>query len=121
MLTLVCLRLWGYSQQTRSLQIRKDCSDSLGVGTVNQATLTQIAFSLGGLLGQDVAGKRFTALDLAGACLFETLGCASVCFHLWHNKTPLTSNTEAVDLSLLHCEINCDRLLVLYKYNLISD
>jgi hypothetical protein len=51
---------------------------------VNQGSLTQIPLTLGGLLGQNVAGKSLVPTDFSGAGFAKTLGRTTVCFDFWH-------------------------------------
>ena len=55
----------------------------------HQRSLTQIAFALGRLFGQYVAGKSLVATNFTGAGLAETLGGSTVGFNLGHGNVLL--------------------------------
>jgi hypothetical protein len=51
---------------------------------MHQRCFTQMPFALAGLLGQDMAGQRFSSFDFAGAGLLEPFGGGSISFKLRH-------------------------------------
>jgi hypothetical protein len=62
-------------------QLVRNHSLHLGrVGRRNEGVLIEMALALGLLRGQDMAGERAAALDLAGCGLAEALGCAFMSF-----------------------------------------
>ena len=60
--------------------------DSVLIGFSNQHVDVQIPFSLIRFLGQNVAGMRMAALDLAAGRQAKELRRAFVCFQFWHNS-----------------------------------
>ncbi|KAG1252663.1 hypothetical protein G6F65_017819 [Rhizopus arrhizus] len=57
------------------------------VGFMNRCRATQLTLGLGGLLGQNVALERLTALDGAAAANLKALGGAFLGFHLGHDDS----------------------------------
>ena len=51
--------------------------------------LTQLAFSLGRLFGQNMASVRLIAFKIAAAISLEPFTGAAVAFHFWHLFSPI--------------------------------
>jgi hypothetical protein len=54
---------------------------------VNFGSTTQLTFSLGGLLGQDMALERLRTLDASAGTNLEALFGAALGFHFRHNNS----------------------------------
>jgi hypothetical protein len=54
---------------------------------MNRRRAAQLTLGLGGLLGQNVALERLTALDGAAAANLKALGSAFLGFHLGHDDS----------------------------------
>jgi hypothetical protein len=76
------------------LHIRKHPPDGLNIRGINLTGQTQASFPLGGLFGQNMAGKSFPTHNFPRTSNFEPLGGSPIRFHFRHNSTPL-NNTSA--------------------------
>lgn len=66
------------------------------IGGMNQGFLAQMTLSFRRFLGQNVAGKRFLALDPPRASQRKSLLGATIGFHFRHNLGRLGLKKEAV-------------------------
>jgi hypothetical protein len=69
----------NYSLVTEQTLDQRDVSRS------NLLHSTQMAFTLGSLLGQDMTSERLSVLVSAFAGSFEPFGSTTTCFKLWHD------------------------------------
>ena len=69
----------------------------------------ELAFALRTLRSQDVALKRVSALDLAGACLLETLGRSLMCLQLGHSGISITTHIGGLGQSSAAGVVRCLR------------
>jgi hypothetical protein len=67
------------------------------IGLVHSDSTTQLAFILGGLLGQDVTFEGLTALDGATWTDAEALFSAALGLHFGHVNAPLRCAREALE------------------------
>src|SRR5881409_4118338 len=78
-------------------------SDVAQVGLVHVGRATQMALVLRGLLGEDVALERLTALDGATRTDAEPLGRALLGLHLGHDNAPFSLPRQANEKVLVAC------------------
>src|SRR5574340_112213 len=68
-----------------SLRVRHHGANRCCVGCVDFGRAAQLTFVLGGFLGQDMTLERLRAFDASAGADRETLGCATLGFHLGHD------------------------------------
>src|SRR5262245_44923696 len=81
--------------------VREHSLDQRLIGIRCHHVDVQIALSLCGLLGQDVAGVRVPALDLSGGGQAESLGRSFMSLEFWHYSS---TNYESLLLRREHDE-----------------
>jgi hypothetical protein len=73
------------SSYPQKLNVRHHAIDHFNVTRMDSRIVTQMTFTLGALLGEDMTTERLRSFKSARGSASETLGCATIGFHLRHD------------------------------------